>query len=103
MVERNENPVMAVSVPPLMVGLVRVFVVKVCVAPRVTTVSPAAGKANDCDSAPAVNVIVLLTRNVLPSSIVMVDPVAGVVMVTLLYLVATILPLTLRLFAPGSA
>ena len=57
--------VVAFSVMPVLItGEVNVFPVRVCVAPRVTTVSPVSGKAKLCASAPAVNVMVLATVRV---------------------------------------
>ena len=74
---------------PLIVGLVRVLLVKVCVAARVTTVSEAEGKANDVLSVP-VNVKVLLAVSVFPLAIVNVP--VDEVMVNPLMLVAVAAP-----------
>ena len=65
------------------VGVVRVFAVRVCVAPSVTTVSLPLGKAKLFVSVP-VKVSVLLTVRVFPSAMVSVLPVAGAVKVSLL-------------------
>lgn len=75
------------------VGLVSVLLVKVCVAVSVTTVSVVPGKVMVVESVPE-NARLLFTVKVLPFTIVSVEPVAGVVIVTLLMVVAEATPRT---------
>src|SRR3989338_7224686 len=75
------------------VGEVRVLLVRVWVAVRVTTVSDVPGKAKEVESVP-VKVRELDAVRVLPSAIVRVEPVAGVVIVSLLMEVAVATPNT---------
>lgn len=73
------------------VGEVRVLLVSVCVAPSVTTVSDDPGNVIVVESVPA-SVMELFIVNVFPSTIVSVDPVAGVVIVSLFIDVADATP-----------
>jgi hypothetical protein len=73
------------------VGEVRVLLVRVCVAPKVTTVSDDDGKVIVVESVPA-RVIELLTVKVLLFAIVKVALLAGAVIVTLFIVVAVAAP-----------
>ena len=75
----------------VLAGVKIFWLVKVWAVPNPATVSDAAGKVMVVASVPA-RVMELLTVRVLPSMMVKVDPVAGVVRVTLLMVVAVATP-----------